>query len=217
MNERTLSQKLTLAAAWLVLALVSVGLSLATAYAAPPTIDRELRPTLREWSAAEAIASDIDGVLQAVTDDESEQTIAAADLTNPPCPRNITVTAGGTAGDIAAVSITVRGLRQGKPIEEEIGPFTVNTTGTIAGSKIFDRVTEVVIPAHDGTGATTSVGFGELLGLPHPSPYPHIIAAYKNAIVDSSATLTVSSNLEGNYLDLSTNLSGVPVSLIYLK
>lgn len=192
-------------------------LALVLIAATPLTVDKELTPTLREWSAAEAVASSTTGVHAAVTDNGSPQTVTTG-FTAPPAPRNITVTAGGTAGDIKAISVTVNGTRQGKTISEVIGPFTVDTPGTVAGTKAFSTVTSVVIPAHDGTGATTSVGFGELLGLPHRQEYPIIIAAYKNGAVDASATMAASATaLESNTLDMNANLDGDPISVVYLK
>ena len=184
--------------------------------ATPITVDRELTTSLREWSAGEAVASDTDGILEAVTDDGTEQTVSTG-FTKPPCPRNVTVTAGGTAGDIKAISVTVTGKRQGKTISEVIGPFTVDTAGTVAGTKAFDTVTEAVIPAHDGNGATTEIGFGELLGLPYSSPYPVIIGAYKDGALDGSAALAVGATLELNTLDMNASLDGDPISLIYLR
>ena len=198
----------------LLMALVLMGVLLVAA--APLTVDEKMRVSLREWSAAEAVASDTDGVLSAVTDDGTEQTITT-NLTAPPCPRNVTVTAGGTAGDIKAISVTVNGKRRGVTVTESIGPFTVDTAGTVTGTKIFDTVDSVVIPAHDGNGATTEVGFGELLGLPYVPEYSAMIAAYEDGTEDASASLTVGATLADCYLDMDNNMDGDPISLIYVR
>jgi len=191
-------------------------LALVLVAATPLTIDQKMRVTMREWSATEAVASDVDAVMAALTDD-GEEAVVTTGLTNPPCPRNITVTAGGTAGDIKAISVTVAGTRQGVAVSEVIGPFTVNTAGTVAGSKVFDKVTSVTVPAHDGTGATTSVGFGELLGLPYAPEYPALIGAYEDGAVDASATLSVGATLSDCYVDMANNMDGDPITVIYVR
>lgn len=73
-------------------------------------------------------------------------------------PRNITITtAGGTAADAPATA-TINGTFRGKAQTDTI---TVAQTATIAtGVKPFDKVTSIVLPAADGTGATLAFGFG---------------------------------------------------------
>lgn len=196
------------------LALLALILPLIIA-ATPLTIDDRLHVAMREWSATEAVAASTTGVRAAVTDNGQTQVITTA-ITNPPCPRNLTVTAGGTAGDVKAISVTVTGKRRGKVITEAIGPFTVNTTGTVAGAKIFDEVTSISIPAHDGTGATTAVGFGELLGLPYVTPYPTIVGAYNDGAADGSAAINAGTTLETSYFNPGGSLDGSVHGLIYL-
>lgn len=116
--------------------------------------------------AASAVVASTTGVHAAITDTGALQTITTG-ITNPAVPRNLTVTAGGTAGDIKAISVTITGTNMNdEVISEAIGPFTVDTAGTITGSKIFKTVTSISLPAHDNTGATTAVGFGNKFGLP---------------------------------------------------
>lgn len=79
-------------------------------------------------------------------------------------PRNVTVTtAGGTAADAPATA-TIKGFdAQGKALSETI---TVSqTAATAAGTKCFAKVTEIDLPAADGTGATLAFGLGALIGL----------------------------------------------------
>jgi hypothetical protein len=106
---------------------------------------------------ADPAAAATDAVLSAITDDGTEQTIATG-ITDPDYARTITATAGGTAGDIGAIQVTVTGTNlNDEVITEALPAFTVDTTGSVTGAKAFKTVTEVVIPAHDGTGATTEV------------------------------------------------------------
>ncbi len=184
--------------------------------AAPLAVDDRMQVSLRAWSEAEAVAADVDGIHTAITDSGSDQ-VVTTEFSRPPCPRNVTVTAGGTAADVKAISVTVTGLRNGRTISEAIGPFTVNATGTVAGAKIFDTVLSATVPAHDGTGATTSIGYGELLGLPYSVPYPVIVKAFKGGSVDASAVLTAGATLDGTHLDSGGALNGTEVALFYLK
>lgn len=92
-------------------------------------------------------------------------TTVTTGFTNPDVPRNITVTAGGTATDITASAITITGTNvEGATITETFTP-TVDTAGTITGSKAFKTVTSIAIPVQDGAAATYAVGFGSKLGI----------------------------------------------------
>lgn len=105
------------------------------------------------------------GIHAAVTDTAVPVTVTTA-ITQPDMPRNITATAGGTAGDIKAVSVIITGTDiDGTVITETLPAFTVDTAGSVTGSKAFKTVTSIYIPAHDGTGATTAIGYGAKLGL----------------------------------------------------
>lgn len=80
-------------------------------------------------------------------------------------PRNLTfTTAGGTAAD-APANVVITGLdAEGKAQTETV---TLAQTATVAnGVKAWSKVTKIVYPAADGTGATVSIGFGVVLGLP---------------------------------------------------
>jgi hypothetical protein len=160
--------------------------------------------------AADAVAADADGVHAAVEDTGEEQEITAG-ITNPTVPRNITATAGGTAGDIKAVQVVVEGTNYAdEEISEALPAFTGNTAGIVVGSKAFKTVTKVTIPAHDGTGATTSIGFGDKLGLPYKLAHNTVLAAYLNNVKEGTApTVAVSATaVESNTIDLNSVLNG---------
>lgn len=173
------------------------------------------RTVIFERSAAQAVAASTAGILAAVTDNGSPRT-GLAPTAQPPCPRNVSATAGGTAGDIKAISVTVRGKRNGVAIEETLPAFTVNTAGTVQGSKIFDEIDPdgIDIPAHDGTGATTSVGWGDKLGLDMKLSRGTLVLSTLGGVREATlGTLAISAtNLESNYLLLSSALSGAAVA-----
>lgn len=94
--------------------------------------------------------------------------VLTTEITNPAVPRNITAKSGGTAADIGAIQVTVSGTNfNDEEISETLPIFTANSATTVSGSLAFKTVTEISIPAHDGLGATTEIGFGNKFGLPY--------------------------------------------------
>jgi hypothetical protein len=147
-----------------------------------------------------------------------ENDVITTGITNPSVPRNITATTDGTAGDIKAVQVIVEGTNYADEVITETLPiFTVNTKTTVEGSKAFKTVTKVTIPPHDGTGATTSIGFGEKLGLPYKLEHNTVLASYKDNVLEgTAATVAVSTTaIEGNTIDLNSALNSKAVD-VYL-
>lgn len=148
------------------------------------------------------------------------QVISTA-ITNPDVPRNVTATAGGTATDIKAVQVTVTGTNiAGEVISETLPVFTVDTAGTVTGSKAFASVTSYSVPAMDGTGATVAIGVGAKLGLPHRLSQNSVVAAYLNSTKEGTApTVAVSASaVESNTATLNSALNGTAVELhLYLS
>lgn len=169
-------------------------------------------------AGALAVAADTNGVLAAVTDTGAQQVITTG-LTSPAVPRNITATAGGVADDIKAVQVIVEGTDYaGNVITETLPAFTVNTAGTVAGSKAFKTVTKVTLPPHDGTGATVEIGWGDKLGLPDKLPHDTVSGAYLNNVFEATppTVATSSSVLASNTVDLNSALNGTNVDIYYL-
>ena len=153
------------------------------------------------------------GILAAVTDNGAPQTIATG-INQPDVPRNITATAGGTAGDIKAIAVIITGTNaEDVVITETLGVFTENTPGTVAGLKAFKTVTSILIPAHDGTGATTAIGFGDVVGLGHRLARNTVPAAFlANTVEGTAPTVVVSATvLESNTADLNSALNSTQV------
>ena len=170
------------------------------------------------WSAAQAAAADTDGVLIAHVDTGS-QAIIEHGFTNPPCARNLTATAGGTAADVRAIQVIIDGTDiSGEAITETLPAFTVNTAGTVVGSMAFSTVTRITIPAHDNTGATTEIGFGDKLGLPYLLPINTCLLSSLNGAKESTgATVTRSATaLMLNTIDLNSALNGTAVDAFFI-
>ena len=176
---------------------------------------RQVWPVRFDWTATQAAALSTTGVHAAVTDNGSDRDITSS-ITNPPCARNITATAGGTAGDVKAIQVVIYGTdANGDVINETLPAFTVNTTGTVQGSKAFATVTRIVIPAHDGTGATTAIGWGDKLGLPIKMERNTVRAAYLADVLEGTGpTVAVSSSvLASNTVLLNSALAGTAVKV----
>jgi hypothetical protein len=155
----------------------------------------------------------------AVTDDGTEQTITAA-ITDPDIPRVVSATAGGTANDIKAIQVTINGTNAfGETITEDLPVFTVNTAGTKIGSKAFATVTSIVIPAHDGTSATTAVGVGDIIGIGLELSRDTIVNAFFGGALEGTRPTVAfhATNLEANTVDLNTALDGSAVILDYYR
>jgi hypothetical protein len=142
-------------------------------------------------------------------------------ITNPVAVRNITATAGGTAGDIKAVQVIIAGTNDNnEAITETLPVFTVDTAGTVVGSKAFKTVTSITIPPHDGTGATTAIGWGDKLGLPYLLTHNTLLykQTFLNDVVESTEpTVTTSATaIESNTVDLNSALNGTAVDAYFI-
>lgn len=163
--------------------------------------------------AAAAVVAAPAAILAAVTSTGTPSVITTG-FNNPAWPRCVTATSGGTATDIKAIQVVVEGTDfAGNVITETLPAFTVDTAGTVQGSKAFKTITKVTIPAHDGTGATTSIGINEKLGIPYKLTQNSVLAAYRNGAREGTApTVTISGTaLESNTVDLSSALNGTEV------
>lgn len=166
-------------------------------------------------SALKAVAADTDGIHASVTGAAQELTTG---ITNPLIPRNVTATAGGTAASIKAVQVIIEGTDYaGNVITETLPAFTVDTAGTVEGSKAFKTITKITIPAHDATSATTIIGWGDKLGLPYKLPHNTVQLAFVDNVKEATApTVTTSATvLASNTVDLNTVLNGQALD-IYL-
>lgn len=166
-----------------------------------------------EVSAADAVAASTTGVHDAVTDNGEQQEITT-EITNPAVPRNITATAGGTATDIGAIQVIIEGTNfLDAAISETLPAFTVDTAGTVEGSKAFKTVTKITIPAHDGTGATTAIGWENKLGLPYKRDVISCIDAFLDKTLEATApTVTADADdIDKNTIELNSALDGTKV------
>jgi hypothetical protein len=176
----------------------------------------------RQRSVSKSLGSPAVGATTAVhaaVTDTGVQVVVTTAITSPAVPRNVTATAAGTAGDIKAIAVIVAGTNEeGVAISETLPVFTVDTPGTVVGSKAFATVTSITIPAHDGVGATTAVGTGAKLGLGDRLARNSVRAAYLGGVLEGTApTVAVSSSaLESNTVSLNSALNSTAVIVDYV-
>lgn len=187
--------------------------TISTVETIPEIIIDKYDPALIIWEAP-ATASTT-GVHAAVTD-TGVQVVVTTAITNPVVPRNISATAGGTATDIKAIQVVIAGTNiLDEVISETLPVFTVDTAGTVLGDLAFKTVTSITIPAHDGTAATTAVGFGDKLGFPDAAAVRKIRATYlANTIEGTAATVVADGDeIEKNTVDLNSALNATQVTV----
>ena len=162
------------------------------------------------WSAEEAAAAAAAGVHAAITGSATAETVVDDEITNPPCPRNLTVTPGGTTADVAAGDVVIAGTNEADETISETFTFLANATDAVVGAKAFKTVTSITIHQQDGAAATFAIGYGDKLGLGYLLAHNTVLAAFLNNVKESTApTVAVSETvLESNTIDLNSALDG---------
>jgi hypothetical protein len=130
----------------------------------------------------------INAVMAAFTDNASyHRFYNAAAIWSSDVAKQITATFGGVAADIKAIGIVVVGTDgSDAPLTETLPVATVNTAGSVTSVGSFKTITSITIPAHDGTGATTSLGV-------YGAGASDVIAAWTDVgvqVIHKTATIT---------------------------
>ena len=167
-------------------------------------------------SAAQAAAAG--EVAAAFATSATEVTVVTTGITNPPYPRNLVITPGGTTADVKAASITVTGTNIKDEVITEDFAFLANATGATTGAKAFKTVTSISVPAQDGAGATYRVDTGEKLGVPYMMDKKTLVMSVFNGTIETTAATQVvdSDEIEKNTVDLSSVLNGSAVELYFI-
>lgn len=125
--------------------------------------------------------------------------------------RVLALVVGGTDTDVKAVTVTVTGLDiLGNTITDTF-LCTVNTLGTITGTKAFAVVTRIEAPAHDGTGVTMTLGTTKGLGIPWTLPQKpaHILSRINHTNEGTAPTFTVDGDeVAKNFVTPNGSLAG---------
>ena len=176
----------------------------------------EVKIGVFELSAAQAIAATTNTILAA-----SEGSILAVMGTNPgvtlnpPCPRNLIVTPGGTTAGVPAGNVTITGTNVAGEVISEDFAFLANATAPTVGVKAFATVTLVLLPVLDEAGATFAVGIGDKIGLPLMLDYNAVLGATLDGVRETTfPTVTFDADeIEKNTVDLNSALNGKKVKI----
>lgn len=166
-------------------------------------------------TAAEAVAADTDGVHAAITGSASEAQTVTADISDPPYPRNITITIGGTTADVAAGDIVVTGTNIADEVISETFTLTANQETAETGAYAFKTVTSILVHQQDGAAATFTFGYGDILGLPYMLDKKTLVMACLDGVIETTAATVVADadEVEKNTVDLNSALNGKAVDL----
>jgi len=168
-----------------------------------------------ERSATEAHAYDEDGVHASINATEAAQTITT-EITNPPCPRNITIKCTKASGGSAmSGNVVITGTNIfGETITDTIAEAD---DGTIQGTYAFKTVTSILVPGWKQTGDKIEIGYGDKLGLPFYLYHADqvIQCSLNYAIQGTRATVVADDDdIEKNTIDLDSALDGHVVRII---
>lgn len=159
-------------------------------------------------SSASAVASGIAGPSSA------SDVVVSSGLTNPDVPRVISITPGGSTGDVAACTITINGTNIfGASISDSV-TFLANASTIQTGTKAFKTVSSISFPAlcEDAPYvATWSIGYGEAIGLPRCLDFGGDIikSLLSGAVEGTQPTMAVSASaVESNTADFNGTMNG---------
>lgn len=172
------------------------------------------------WDTA-AVATGETGAVSFSGGIDAAADVVTTGITDPPYPRNITATSGGTAGDIKAGQVIVYGTNYAdEAISETLPTFTDNSATTVTGSKAFKTVTSISFPPHDGatdytaSRATVSIGYGDKFGLPIKLTEGTVAMTCINNAIDNAATVATSATvLESNTVDPAGSVAGTAIDI----
>jgi hypothetical protein len=150
----------------LVLGLMMVPMTTSASYKRYPLNAKFPSQDVLEHQTVTPVTADADRLLN----DNAGATAAAAKtvtvfLAQPDVARNITLTPGGTTGDIEAGTVVVTGINAKGQVISENFTLIENHSLPLTGSKAFLSVSSIQFPAESGTfAATWDVGVGDTLG-----------------------------------------------------
>lgn len=166
-------------------------------------------------TAAQAAAAG--AVRAAITGSSTAAVVKSDAITNPPYPRNLVVTPGGTTGDVKTGNVVIAGTNINDEAISENFAFLDNATTATTGVKAFKTVTSITVPIQDGNAATFTVTFGDKLGLPVMLTKNPLAEATLDGVWETTKPTVVidDDEIEKNTIDLNSALDGTAVE-IYL-
>ncbi len=187
-----------------------------------PSVDKkfqvdELKLGVIELTAVQAVALDVDGILEGQAT-STEATVVTEFLAQPPFPRSLTVTPGATTTDVAAGDVVVEGLNFADEAISESFAFLENASTATAGTAAFKKVTKITFPKQDGTGATFDVGWADKIGIPYAFGYNAVLGATRDGIREVTFPTVAfdADDVEENTVKLSAALNGKAIRIFFV-
>lgn len=142
-------------------------------------------------------------------------------LAQPDVARNVTVTPGGSTGDVKAGTVTVTGTDLFGAVITESLALTDNLSTVVAGNKAFKTVTSVAFPAEDAPyAATFDVGTGDKLGVKRcMNAAGHVVFATLGGVYEATRPTVAAdaSVVSANTVDLNSALDGSDVEVFFVQ
>lgn len=165
-------------------------------------------------------AADDDQVLNDQSTSASATTTVTSFLAQPDVCRALSVTPGGSTGDVPAGDVVITGVNtQGRAISESI-TLTANQSSLASGTKAFCSVSSILFPVQDGPLATYDVGVIEKLGLKRClAAQGDFFFSTLNGVKEvTEASITPDADeVEKNLVDLNSSLNGTGVVVYYIQ
>lgn len=166
----------------------------------------EMRLAHIQYSAAEMVAADADGLIDGQALGAAAVTLTEF-LNDMPYARNVTI----VASDAQTGDCVVNGTNLADDVISETLAF--NGTTPVVGTKAFKTITSIVLPIKVGS-ETCDIGWGQLVGLPYMFASKPLVFAQNDGAVDTTPALTVDADeLEKNVVDFNGSLDGSVMDL----
>jgi hypothetical protein len=161
----------------------------------------------QKWTDAPATSATLYKTAQATS--ASAITTVTSFSAQPLFARKVTVTPGGTTGDVPSGDVTLTGTNIRDEVITDTITFAANASTVGASTKAFKTLTSVVFPIQDGASATYGIGVNDALGLDRCMSEAAVIDVYADGVRETTAaTVTFdSSDVSKNTIDPNTALN----------
>ncbi len=165
-------------------------------------------------TTAQAVVGDIDAVHAAITLLSTVQTITTA-ITNPPCPRTLSIT-GTMAGGSLTGNVVITGTDAGDNVITDT--IALNDNATVAGVCAFKTVTSIALPVRVTAADTVKIGYTEALGIGAKLTHNTNFRTFHNNTLEGTAATVVcdATYMYKNTIDLNTALNGSVVDAYFI-
>lgn len=189
--------------------------SASMAYAVVKPLYRDLKPVTQAMIEKQTVTDPLLAVQNRLKSGQATSSATTTTVSSftaqPDVCRGLSITPGGSTGDVPGGSVVVTGTNfHGSTITESIG-LAANQNSTAHGNKAFCTVTSVVFPVQDGASAVYDIGINDKLGLKRcMDSVGHLVFATASGAYESTrpTCLADDNEVEGNSCDPNAALNG---------